>query len=192
MTRLPRSGHPRPTRWGSGRRAGSGYAAAPGTRIVSAPRRVRAWIAGTLTRLEESLDGERLGRTVVHGDFGPYNLLVRSGLPPVLIDWELARLDWRLVDLATCLPRFAGRRRGFDARAARRVISGYRDQTGIPLAHLRRIPDLLAMLRLQRAIVCWSRTDGDAVQLGAEAHRRVLEAEALLSGTDPICSVVRA
>lgn len=159
---------------------------------TAAPRRVRAWAHGALWGLWEELD-DQLTRGVVHGDYGPYNLLVRSGEPPVVIDFELARLDWRLVDLATGIPRFAQRRTGFDVEAGRRVLEGYRKRTGLLPVESRLIPHLLAFLSLQRAAVCWSRArDDDTVAWDDEARTRIILAEELLGGRHPLHRVVRA
>jgi Ser/Thr protein kinase RdoA (MazF antagonist) len=156
-----------------------------------APRRVRAWAESALWRLWETMDRSQLPLTVVHGDYGPYNLLVRPGSVPVLVDFELARLDWRMVDLATGLPWFAGRRRGFDVPAARRLLDAYREASGAPGDELERIPDVLAFLALQRAVVAWTRAEGDAApRWSAEARQRIVLAEDLLAGTHPLHAVV--
>lgn len=157
------------------------------------PRRVRAWIHGSMWRLWETFAAEDLPITVIHGDYGPYNLLVRPDAVPVIVDWELARLDWRLVDVATALQWFARRRRGWDIGAARRVLAAYRRTTDASQAELERAPEMLAYLALQRAAVAWSRAaEADAGRWDAEARERVLTAEDLLAGRHPVCRAVRA
>jgi Ser/Thr protein kinase RdoA (MazF antagonist) len=163
------------------------------SRLASAPapRRVRAWADAALWRLWETLDRSELPLTVVHGDYGPYNLLVRRGSVPVLVDFELARLDWRLVDLATGLPWYAQRRRGFDVPAARRMLDAYREASGAPGDELQRIPEVLAFLALGRAVVAWTRAEGEAApRWNAEARHRVVLAEDLLAGRHPLNAVV--
>ena len=157
-----------------------------------APRRVRAWVIATLWHLTETFEAERLPTTVIHGDFGPYNLLVRPGSVPVLLDFELARRDWRMVDLATGLGWFAGRRWSFDQGAARRVLEAYRDDSGALDEELARIPDVAAFLALQRAVVAWSRARDDlAIDWQAEARARILQAEDLLAGRHALNAVCR-
>lgn len=161
-------------------------------RASPAPRRVRAWMEASLWRLGETFADEDLPRTVVHGDFGPYNLLVRRNAVPVIVDFELARLDWRLVDVATALPRFAQRRRRFDMGAARRVLTAYREASGASQEEIRFVPDMLAFLSLQRAIIAWERSAGpDGLPWDAEARMRTVLAEDLIEGRHPLNRVVR-
>ena len=148
-----------------------------------APRRVREWVTATLRHLSESFDAERLPLTVVHGDYGPYNLMVRAGSIPVVLDFELARRDWRLVDLATGLGWFGKRRWSFDVGAARRLLDAYRDASGTPVEELARIPDMAAFLALQRAVIAWSRSQpGSLVDWETVARQRIIQAEDLLAG----------
>ncbi len=53
----------------------------------------------------DRLDGASLTSTVIHGDYGVHNLIVPSVDAPVVHDFELARVEWRLVDLALTLAR---------------------------------------------------------------------------------------
>jgi Ser/Thr protein kinase RdoA (MazF antagonist)/thymidylate kinase len=157
-----------------------------------APRRVRAWVHGALWELYESFEAEGLATTVVHGDYGPYNLLVRPGQVPMVVDFELARRDWRLVDLATGIGWFAQRRRRFDVAAGRRFLDAYRQGSTITEDELQRLPQLAAFLALQRAVIAWSRTaDGTLLDWDTEARWRVVAAEDLLAGRHPLNAVVR-
>ncbi len=158
---------------------------------VAAPRRVRAWLESTLWRIRETLEGEHLPLTVIHGDFGWHNLLLRRGAPLVVVDFELARLDWRVADLAIALPRLAAGRLALDLDRARRFLGAYRDRSEATPAELRRIPEVLAFLSLDRAVVAWGRErDGLPGDWGAEARRRVMLAEELLGGRHPLSTIV--
>lgn len=53
-----------------------------------------------LTRLDHHLAELQLPTTVIHGDWGSHNLLVTTGGTLAMYDLELARRDWRLVDMA--------------------------------------------------------------------------------------------
>lgn len=145
------------------------------------------WVRERLTSLDASLAGAGLARTVIHGDFGPYNLLLRDGREPLVIDFELARVDWRLTDLATALPRFAERRAGFDRGAAFRVLEGYLERAAVSRAELAHIPSVLEFLALRRAIVCMHRyrTTGDASWMG-QVHERLAVVHRLASGAHPL------
>ncbi len=160
---------------------------------ISAPRRVRAWLESSLWRTREALDRDQLPLTVVHGDFGWHNLLLKPGARLVVVDFELARLDWRAVDLAIALPRFATGGIGFDLERARHFLAAYRQRSEATQVELRRIPDVLAYLSMDRAIVAWGRErDGIPGDWGAEARQRVLLAEELLGGGHPLNALTTA
>ena len=146
-----------------------------------------SWMRDRLTELDASLSAADLSRTVIHGDFGPYNILLRDGRAPLVIDFELARVDWRLTDLATALPRFSERRAGFDRGAALRVLEGYLDRAALPSAELEQMPSVLEFLALRRAIVCMHRhrSTGDDAWL-RQAHERLAVVHRLASGVHPL------
>jgi Ser/Thr protein kinase RdoA (MazF antagonist) len=157
-----------------------------------APRRVRAWAIAALWQLREAFDAHSLPITVIHGDYAPYNLLVRAGNVPVIVDFELARLDWRLVDLATGVGWFSRRRWGFDIGAARRLIDAYHQTSDASGEELAMIPAMAAFLALQRAAVTWSRAESEpGVAWDLEAKRRIVIAEDLLAGRDPLNAAVK-
>jgi len=164
------------------------------TRLADAPapRRVRAWVHASLWQLWETLEAERLPITIIHGDYGPYNLLVRAGSVPIIVDFELARRDWRLVDLASGIAWFARRRRSFDFAAARRFLDAYRIASGASGDELARIPEVAAFLTLQRAVIAWSRAQkASLLDWDATARERILVAEDLLAGRHALNAVVK-
>jgi Ser/Thr protein kinase RdoA (MazF antagonist) len=65
----------------------------------------RERIAARLAELDETLQGAALPTVVIHGDFGLHNLLVAPEGTFVVHDLELARRDWRLIDLVIVLSR---------------------------------------------------------------------------------------
>jgi Ser/Thr protein kinase RdoA (MazF antagonist) len=116
-------------------------------------------VRGELVELRRALpesdarvSAAELSAGVVHGDFGPYNVLVRDGAPLFIVDYELARLDWRVADLATALPRYGGRGRGAEQRISR-FLDGYRSRVDLSREELRALPELVAFLSLRRAAV---------------------------------------
>jgi Ser/Thr protein kinase RdoA (MazF antagonist) len=124
-------------------------------------------LAGVLERTEPT-------RGVIHGDYGPYNILFRRGKPVFIVDFELARLDWLLTDLASALRTFASHRRGFDWDEATLFVSAYRSVAPIDLWELRLLPTVWQFLALRRFVVCLDRfrTTAEDTWL-AEADRRL-------------------
>jgi Ser/Thr protein kinase RdoA (MazF antagonist) len=121
------------------------------------------WVEARLAALDTQLGAAGLPRLIVHGDYGPYNLLFRPGAPVVILDFELARLDWRLTDLAAALRYFASGRLGFNAPRARSFLAAYAARCPIDRAELRLLAPVWQYLTLRRVVVCWHR----AIMTGA-------------------------
>ncbi|HEX2980939.1 MAG TPA: phosphotransferase [Anaerolineaceae bacterium] len=136
------------------------------------------WIEERLAQLEESLQHAPLTRVIIHGDYGPYNLLLKPGSPVVILDFELARVDWRLTDLAFSMMTFARNRLGFQLEKFRVFLQGYQETGAIPPEELRYLPLVCEYLSLRRAIVCWFRS------LGTEQEKWLSEAIDRLSIVD--------
>jgi Ser/Thr protein kinase RdoA (MazF antagonist) len=115
------------------------------------------WVERRLSDLDQRLALAAPPRLIVHGDYGPYNLLFRRGAPVVILDFELARLEWRLTDLATALPSFARSRLGFSLRKMRCFVDAYRAVCPIDRAEIELLPDVWQFLSLRRVVVGWSR-----------------------------------
>ncbi len=154
---------------------------------LSASPRATATFAERLCRLDAQLAGSSLRTTLVHGDYGPYNLLLRSGRPLVVIDFELARLDWRLLDVVTAAPRFSVARTGFSADRFAAFLAGYLELAPEMRGELALAPVLLELLSLRRAAILLGR---DAQQpdraLVRQAAERLVAARALADGSHPL------
>ncbi|HEY0736729.1 MAG TPA: phosphotransferase [Herpetosiphonaceae bacterium] len=116
-----------------------------------------SWIEQRLWQLNQSLRQAELPRLIIHGDYGPYNLFFKPNAPIVILDFELARLDWRLTDLATALPSFARNRLGFNKRQIRAFLDGYRTRCAIDADELALLPVVWQFLTLRRVVVLWQR-----------------------------------
>ena len=115
------------------------------------------WIENRLTELEEILTAAPLDRVIIHGDYGPYNLLFKNGSPVVVIDFELARLDWRLTDLAYSMITFTRNRLGFQQKKMRQFIQAYQSASKLEAEQLDYLPLVWEYLSLRRLTVCWRR-----------------------------------
>ncbi|HWQ14619.1 MAG TPA: phosphotransferase [Roseiflexaceae bacterium] len=133
------------------------------------------WVAARLAALEEQLGQAGLPRLIIHGDYGPYNLLFRPGAPVVILDFELARLDWRLTDLAAALRYFASGRLGFSAGRARCFLAAYASRCPLERAELRLLAPVWQYLTLRRLIVCWRRAASTGARHWADESRTRLE-----------------
>jgi Ser/Thr protein kinase RdoA (MazF antagonist) len=93
---------------------------------------------------------------IIHGDYRPSNLLFRRGEPPVVLDFELARLEWRATDLARAGKVFARKRSmGLCFDRFKSFMDAY--QAGCPVAEeeLKLVPSVWQFLLIRRLMVCW-------------------------------------
>lgn len=114
------------------------------------------WIHDTLYQLDHVLREAAPLRLIIHGDYRPSNLLFRQNTPPVVIDFELARLDWRITDLAKAIPSFAySRILGLDFGRMRCFLDAYQARYPIGSEELELIPAVWQFLAIRRVVVCW-------------------------------------
>ena len=64
-----------------------------------------SYILEELERLDGLLQNAPLPRLLIHGDYGLHNILFSNNGGAIPLDYELARLEWRLIDLVSCLSR---------------------------------------------------------------------------------------
>jgi Ser/Thr protein kinase RdoA (MazF antagonist) len=114
-------------------------------------------ILKSLVDLEKEINQANLPKQLIHGDYGPYNILFKGNKIIAVLDFELARLDWRITELVYALPRFAETRLGFDFNKVNCLIDSYRSVYCIENIELQLIPRIWKYFRLKRCIVCWSR-----------------------------------
>jgi Ser/Thr protein kinase RdoA (MazF antagonist) len=128
-------------------------------------------LASWLSQLHDRLEHAALPQVMIHGDYGVHNLLFRRDGVAVVTDFELARREWRLVDLIIVLSRIS-----FDRGQA--FLAGYREQAAIPADEWRYLSDVWQHYRLTGAIHSWHNhlIHGGEQRL-ATARARVAEAE---------------
>ena len=110
----------------------------------------------TLLQLEALLEEAALPRWIIHGDYGPYNLLFRRNAPVIILDFEIARLDWRLTELIDAIWRFCyDRWLGFRLHKIKWLLDAY--QVRLPLAQdeLQFMPAVWKYLHIRRCIMHW-------------------------------------
>jgi Ser/Thr protein kinase RdoA (MazF antagonist) len=111
-----------------------------------------------LLQLDRTLKEAALPRLIIHADYGPYNMLFRHSGPVIVLDFEIARLDWRVSEFVYALPRFAHRRFfGLDFGEIRCFLDAYQSHLSMSDDELRFIPSVWQFLNIRRAIVCWHR-----------------------------------
>jgi Ser/Thr protein kinase RdoA (MazF antagonist) len=131
-------------------------------------------IEETLHILDDRIKAASLPSLIIHGDYGPYNLFFKHGAPPIILDFELARLDWRLADLAMALPFFANDLLGFSYPKLRVFLEGYQTCCPIDSAELSLLPTVWQFLMLRQVLFFWYRfCDTPSKHWITEAQRKL-------------------
>ena len=102
---------------------------------------------------------------VIHGDYGPYNLMVRDGHPMTPIDFELARIDWRLNDIISAFSTNVAKADSEAMIKKMRVIAqGYQTVNPLSREEWQMLPYVWEFSTLRRVIVCWDQYLGDGLE----------------------------
>ncbi len=124
-------------------------------------RMLLGWVKEIEERLrqtDEKLSAVGLERTTIHGDYGAYNIMVKPNAPMCVLDFELARLDWRQVDLVSaCSTTTSGDPPGAYLPKIKRLIAGYKSVSPLPQEELEQLPSVWQFLLLRRVIFCWDK-----------------------------------
>lgn len=129
-----------------------------GARVGPAARLLQqaGFLEETLIQLDAQLEAAALPRTIIHADYGPYNLLFRKNAPAVMLDFELARLDWRVADVVRAFYRFAySKKNGFRWEHIKYLMEGYQTHLLLTMDEVRLMPDVWNYWNICRCIVNW-------------------------------------
>jgi Ser/Thr protein kinase RdoA (MazF antagonist) len=130
-------------------------AADSSTAVVGTLLERAVWMHDTLCQLDQVLDAAAPPRLIIHGDYNPNNLLFKPNAPPVVLDLEIARLDWRITDLARSISRFVYGQLGFNSARMKCFLSAYIARYPVSVDELLLSPTVWQFLLLRRVIVCW-------------------------------------
>lgn len=138
-----------------------------------------------LLSLDSVLSSADLHRQVIHGDYGPYNLLFKPGERITIIDFEMTRIDWLVVDLAKSYQHFGMNRFGIQPARISSFLAGYEAMIPLDRDDVRLIPSVWRFLTLRRVVVYWDRySETGQLRWLREAQRKLDLAEAITGATD--------
>ena len=107
-----------------------------------------SYIGERLRHLAGVLEEAQLPRLVIHGDYGLHNLHFHQDGTVTVHDFELARLEWRLVDLVGVLSRL-------DDGSSRDFIATYQSEFPLSADEWRLFPQVWEYYRLRGAVQYW-------------------------------------
>lgn len=141
------------------------------SRLVERTRRLpagQAELAAPLlrasTRLTEEIDSlenllgrANLPRTVIHGDYGFHNLIFHDEREVTILDFELARIEWRIYDIVMVLSRSwrSGMWKDFATRM-RVFVSAYENIYPLEPVEREMFEQIWALQSLQLAVKNWN------------------------------------
>jgi Ser/Thr protein kinase RdoA (MazF antagonist) len=114
-------------------------------------------VKNEIQKLSTEIVKANLPRGIIHGDYGPYNILIKRNNPVLILDFELARIDWRILDIAKSLPYFVRDSFGFSFNKARAYVKSYHSAFPLDPQEVLSVPLILKFIALKRLIVCWHR-----------------------------------
>ncbi len=109
----------------------------------------------TVSKFDEVLKRAALPRLIIHADYGPYNLLFRPNAPAVILDFEMARLDWRVTELIDAWYRFGYDKLGFRFNKMKWLLDAYETLSPLTEQEWSYLPTVWKYLNIWRAIVYW-------------------------------------
>jgi Ser/Thr protein kinase RdoA (MazF antagonist) len=134
------------------------------------------------TRIEETLAATDAAMArahpalgTLHGDFAPHNVLFRRRRPPVILDFENARRDHIILEVAEAARRFCGRSGKRRLRRTVMFLRRYREHAPHIESELELIPTAWAYVHARRFVVNWLDGLGDGtVGLERAVHQATM------------------
>lgn len=146
----------------------------------------------TLADLDTLLETAELPTTVIHGDFGIHNLIFPAHEPPVPIDFELSRRDWRINDLISAAGKHRFRGGSYDLESMKTFMGAYDDELGLGDPERKLIAEAWAHYKLRAAVQYWNSyhlTEGPTRKLRS-ALDSLAQARQVLEDPDPVRRLV--
>ncbi len=113
------------------------------------------YLEETLVQLDVELKQADLPRVIIHADYGPYNLLFRKNGSAVILDFEMARLDWRVTDLVQAWRRFSHDRLGFRFNKMKYLLDGYQKHLKLTPDEVQFLPAVWKFFYIRQSILYW-------------------------------------
>lgn len=105
-----------------------------------------------LVKTESVLTNANLPKQVVHVDFGRSNVLFHKNELPTIIDFEIARIDWKIVDILNGLTAFCVKNRKLVDERVKIFLQAYNENSCLTEKELHFMPILNTYLNISRCI----------------------------------------
>ncbi len=108
-----------------------------------------------LLGLDYSIKNTNIPSILIHGDYTPYNLLYINYNLVFVLDFEMARLDWRLVDIIRSWHAFCANKIGFDFKKMKIFFDAYQSHMPVLKDELILIPKVWKYFSIINLIQSW-------------------------------------
>jgi Ser/Thr protein kinase RdoA (MazF antagonist) len=109
-----------------------------------------------MNQLDNDLKSASLPRIIIHGDYGLHNLIYQTLDLAVPVDYELSRIEWRLVDLISVVSKFRYKDGSFDFESINRFMIAYQTEYPIEEEEWLNFPQVWKFYKLMKAIQYWN------------------------------------
>lgn len=109
-----------------------------------------------LTKLDSILRLAPLPRLIIHGDYGLHNLVFPKDGFVTMLDFETARLEWRLSDLVSALSRLRFRDGSYDLEVISSFMKAYHKEYPIEREEWGWLPTVWRFYKLRSALIYWN------------------------------------
>jgi Ser/Thr protein kinase RdoA (MazF antagonist) len=122
-----------------------------------------------LFHLDDQLKRKNLRFILIHGDYTPFNLLYTDISTAFVLDFEMARLDWLLIDIVRSWQAFCSNKSGFDLEKMETFLDAYQLHMSIFEDELSLIPEVWSFFCIINFIQSWKGyfDSGSSKRLGA-------------------------
>jgi Ser/Thr protein kinase RdoA (MazF antagonist) len=108
-----------------------------------------------MIKLENTLSSAPLPRIIIHGDYGLHNLIYQNLDTAIPVDFELSRLEWRLVDLISVVSKFRYKDGSYDFESIIRFMKAYQAEYPISDEEWHYFPLVWKFYKLMKAVQYW-------------------------------------
>ena len=107
-------------------------------------------------QLDVCLRLAKLQRVIIHGDYGLHNLIYQNLDMAVPVDYELSRIEWRLVDLISVVSKFRYKDGSYDFESITRFMRAYQNEYPISEEEWLNFPLVWKFYKLMKAVQYWN------------------------------------
>ncbi len=108
-----------------------------------------------MVELNKILNDATLPRIIIHGDYGLHNLIYTDLDHAIPVDYELARIEWRMSDLVSVISKFRYKDGSYDFESITRFMHAYQHEYPIDETEWELFPQVWKYYKLMKTVQYW-------------------------------------